>query len=430
MDVKDIENFYANRSVFITGASGFMGKVLVEKLLYGCPSLSRIYILLRPKKCVSISSRLDAMFRTPVFMHISTAFCHVDITEMKEKVYDSDVIPDDIIRMTQWLDDDTIEIITPRLLGPHPNCYTYSKRLAETLVEKHYPKLPVSIVRPPIVVPAWKEPVPGWVDNLNGPMGLLVGGAKGVIRTMYCKGEYIAEVIPVDYAINAIIGFSWLTTTKKDRQTKIPVLNITESKSIPVSWNEIMELGKKACYENPFEMMLWYPDGNIHSSWIVHMLCVIFFHWLPAILIDMLMIIFRQKTFMVRVQRRITEGLNVLQYFTTKQWIFHSETLKDLKTSLTEHDKKMFPLTTDGFDITSYFRESVLGARHFLMKEDPKSLPRQRKILKVLYVLHKFVSLAFYVFIMYTIISFMERLRHVLSARNFKLSVKPFGSTS
>lgn len=55
------------------------------------------------------------------------------------------------------------------------------------------------------MTPAWAEPVEGWVDSLNGPVGIMVGAGKGVIRTMHCNGEYKAEVIPVDYAINGLI---------------------------------------------------------------------------------------------------------------------------------------------------------------------------------------------------------------------------------
>lgn len=52
------------------------------------------------------------------------------------------------------------------------------------------------------------EPIPGWVDNLNGPVGLLIAAGKGVVRSMYCNGEYHAELIPVDLAINALIGIA------------------------------------------------------------------------------------------------------------------------------------------------------------------------------------------------------------------------------
>lgn len=62
-----------------------------------------------------------------------------------------------------------------------------------------------------------KEPVAGWVDNLNGPIGLLVGGGKGVIRSMHCKAELLAQIIPVDYAINGIIVTTWKVGTTKEK---------------------------------------------------------------------------------------------------------------------------------------------------------------------------------------------------------------------
>jgi fatty acyl-CoA reductase len=67
------------------------------------------------------------------------------------------------------------------------------------------------------VTPTFREPMPGWVDNLNGPIGLLVGGGKGVIRSMLCKGEYQAEVVPVDIAINGLITIAWRTGTAANK---------------------------------------------------------------------------------------------------------------------------------------------------------------------------------------------------------------------
>lgn len=68
-----------------------------------------------------------------------------------------------------------------------------------------------------LVAPAWEEPLPGWVDSLNGPIGILVGGAKGVIRTMLCDGQFRAEAIPVDLAINGLIGIAWKVGTMKEK---------------------------------------------------------------------------------------------------------------------------------------------------------------------------------------------------------------------
>jgi len=35
------------------------------------------------------------------------------------------------------------------------------------------------------VVSTWTEPFPGWIDDFNGPAGLLVGGGKGLVRTAF-----------------------------------------------------------------------------------------------------------------------------------------------------------------------------------------------------------------------------------------------------
>lgn len=68
------------------------------------------------------------------------------------------------------------------------------------------------------VTPAIKEPLPGWVDNLNGPTGILAAGGKGVLRSVLCNGEYTAEAVPVDYAINAVIAIAWKTATTKQKR--------------------------------------------------------------------------------------------------------------------------------------------------------------------------------------------------------------------
>ncbi|CAH0714672.1 unnamed protein product, partial [Brenthis ino] len=45
-----ISEYYGGKSIFITGATGFLGKILIEKLLYSCPDVGNIYILIREKK--------------------------------------------------------------------------------------------------------------------------------------------------------------------------------------------------------------------------------------------------------------------------------------------------------------------------------------------------------------------------------------------
>ncbi|RZB39608.1 NAD binding 4, Epimerase, and/or 3Beta HSD domain containing protein, partial [Asbolus verrucosus] len=57
-----IADFHKGKNIFVTGATGFVGKLLVEKLLRACPNINTIYILIRPKKGEDEDSRLKKLY--------------------------------------------------------------------------------------------------------------------------------------------------------------------------------------------------------------------------------------------------------------------------------------------------------------------------------------------------------------------------------
>lgn len=61
-----VAQYYAGKSVLITGATGFMGKVLVEKLLRCCPEVKTLYLLVRPKAGQSMQQRVSDMMTCKV----------------------------------------------------------------------------------------------------------------------------------------------------------------------------------------------------------------------------------------------------------------------------------------------------------------------------------------------------------------------------
>ncbi|XP_059056959.1 putative fatty acyl-CoA reductase CG5065 [Achroia grisella] len=494
----EVNEWYRGRKVLITGASGLMGKVLIEKLLYSVPDIGCIYGLIRSKRGKSPESRIEDMWKLPLFsrirdekphvmkklipvsgdilydnlgieekslnelysevsvifhfaaslrleaplkegldmntkgtlrvievaknmknlaafVHLSTAFCYPDYHRLAEKVHDPPADPHEVLRAANWLTDKQMNLLTSSLYQKHPNSYTYSKRLAEALVRDSYPQLPATVVRPSIVTPSYREPLPGWVDNLNGPVGVMVGAGKGVIRSMHCYGQCHAEVIPVDSAINAIIVIAFRIGTMTERPLEIPVYNLTSGDDRNTTWKDILDIGKNTIRNYPFEGPLWYPNGNIRSNKFIHSLCVFFYHIVPAYFIDFLMFIFRQKRFMVRIQNRISVGLDVLQYFTTREWWFDTHNYKALAPSLNHVDTQLFPLDLTIIEDEPYIESCIIGGKLYCLKEKLENLPKARLQNNILYVLDQLVSVFFYLFLVSWMASYSGFLRDILS---------------
>jgi alcohol-forming fatty acyl-CoA reductase len=64
----DIQAFYSNKTILVTGTTGFVGKVVLEKILRTCPNFKRIYLMVRPKKSQSIIERMkEGIFNSQIF---------------------------------------------------------------------------------------------------------------------------------------------------------------------------------------------------------------------------------------------------------------------------------------------------------------------------------------------------------------------------
>lgn len=62
-----VRDWYSGKNIFITGASGFLGVSLLEKLIRTVPDIGYMYILLRPKKGKKIEERLEEIKKNSVF---------------------------------------------------------------------------------------------------------------------------------------------------------------------------------------------------------------------------------------------------------------------------------------------------------------------------------------------------------------------------
>ncbi|KAJ9599671.1 hypothetical protein L9F63_026480, partial [Diploptera punctata] len=267
--ITPIQEFYKGTNIFITGGTGFLGKLLIEKLLYSCPHINMIYMLVRNKKGKSVESRAQEIFQDQLFDRLRRKYPNFkekisiisgdcsqpglglsnrDRAEIIERAHivfnvaatvrfdekleiaiqtniqgtrDLMILCRDcrnikvVIHCVEALDGKILNNITPLLLGKWPNTYTYTKAIAEDAVRTYGKSLPVGIFRPSIVVSTKKEPTAGWIDNLYGPTGALVAVGIGMIRTLILNKNAVADLVPSDMTVNALISSAWDVYNRK-----------------------------------------------------------------------------------------------------------------------------------------------------------------------------------------------------------------------
>lgn len=138
------------------------------------------------------------------FVHVSTAYSNCQLRQIDERIYPMDV-PSDPLKAT----------VTKAMLDNRPNTYTYTKAMAENFASKYASRMNVVIVRPSIVMSAIKEPAQGWVDTINGPVGLSVLGALGILQKIKVNSEVVFDLIPVDIVTNALVSIAWAATERR-----------------------------------------------------------------------------------------------------------------------------------------------------------------------------------------------------------------------
>ncbi|CAH0712827.1 unnamed protein product, partial [Brenthis ino] len=489
-DVPSIPDYYKGKTIFITGGSGFMGKVLVEKLLYSCSDLDRIYLLLRSKKGVKPEDRLLELYKSRCFdrlrkekpdifenkvffisgdcseiglgisdedrtlllnrtqiifhvaasvrfddslkvaanlnlrgtcemielakhirnlevlVHVSTSYANTNRARIDEVIYPAFADWRDTLEICEKLDENTLRVLTPKYLGELPNTYVFTKQLAEHVMWEQKGKLPIIIMRPSIVISSVSEPVAGWVENLNGPVGMLIASGKGILRTLYTDPDLVSDYIPVDVAIKAFIAGAWIRGTKKFEPTDdIEVYNCSTSHIKTMTMGEVVEFGRNIVKEIPIEGMLWSAGGCLTTSRLEFNLRVFFLHLLPALLVDMLLWISGNKPMLVKLQRRIYSANLALHYYVTQQWTFTNTNILELRKKIKALDRNSFYYEMEKINQEDYFRNACIGGKKYILKEKMENLPKAKAHMKRMQLLDFVVRNAFLGYLFWFVIN-------------------------
>ncbi|XP_025157999.1 fatty acyl-CoA reductase 1-like [Harpegnathos saltator] len=402
-----IPAFYSGKSVFITGATGFLGKSLIEKLLRSCPDIKEIFLLMRPKKDVNIEERLRKLLTNPLFhtLRREQPHCFDKLIPVKgdiaiENLDLSDTDRNMLIQKTSVIFHIAANVrfdITLRMsvlqnvkatrdiciLGEH-----MKNLVALVYVSTVYSQLDKHVIDE-IVYPAevdWKKMIQV-VETLDEQL-LEVFKSKytGCMPNSYVFSKKLAEQVIVDYSESlpcVILRPSIVVATLSE-----PVKGWMDNFNGPVAL--FIGVGKGL-------LKLIYADKNIQNNFVpvdTFSKSAIVASWKCGV----------RKTLMA-LQRKIFINNCILAHFTLNNWDIRNESAISLSDEIL-NDQQEFEYGTvlsEGVNVITYFEDCIIGAKTHLLNERMDHLDKAKSQFNRMYWIDIIVKASFVIFFIWII---------------------------
>ncbi|KAG5667599.1 hypothetical protein PVAND_015575 [Polypedilum vanderplanki] len=470
-----ILEFYSGKCVFITGGTGFIGKMIVEKLLRSCPEVDTIYLLARAKKNKTASERVQEITDSPLFdviraknaealkkisliegdiskenlgmsesdqklfcekiniiihsaatlnlqepikvavatnlqsvkelmnlarkvkkldsfVHVSTAYTNWFEKDVKEIFYKPNYDPNKVIEMCKTLSNEEVEKMIPTL-GKHKNTYTFSKSLAEYLMSQEGIDLPLTIVRPSMVISSLNEPFPGWIDNWAGPSPFVFMTAKGLFRHPHMRRDVKLDVIPADLTVNMVLAAGWKVGTDPNARNSVPeIYNCTTSSNNPILCKDLfqgfVDIGKKY----PYSDTIWYPKMKFYHSALASQFFSFAYQKIPAYFVDFVMKLSGKKPKLIKTLNFSYNNYNNIKWVPTNNLVFYSENPQKILNAMNPKDLQVFDFDVRKINWQKYIEIYHFGLRKHLANEKSENWPALRKKVQRLKYIHYIVT--------------------------------------
>ncbi|RLO01182.1 hypothetical protein DYB28_007283, partial [Aphanomyces astaci] len=200
-----------------------------------------------------------------------------------------------------------IEKLHLNLIGTYPNTYTLTKSMAEHMLAKHRAHVPLVLLRPTIVGASWKEPIPGWVDQLAAAGAIFLAGGMGLLTILPGDPRSIADIVPVDFVVNAILLSAFAKAKEPTGAAPLIVHSGTsDPREQPLRWRvPIGTVFLRYTLPSSAYSTIANASGNVH-----HM---------------------NQASRLWKLTWRARQLVEIFKPFTENQWVFSADGLQTLR---------------------------------------------------------------------------------------------------
>ncbi|KAK4878118.1 hypothetical protein RN001_010624 [Aquatica leii] len=448
-----IPTFFAGKTVFVTGGTGFLGKVLIEKLLRSCYDLKKIYVLVREKKGKSCEKRLEEFFGSALYDRLKLergealkklcmvsgdcelenlglrkedctllvneveVIFHVAATvrfdeKLQKATYINVRATQDLLALSRQMQKlkSFVHVSTAFSFCPQPViderfykvplCASDLLTIVDNATEEHLDKITSIICKPwPNTYSFTKAIAEDVVRREAKDLPIAIVRPSVVIASIKepVRGWIDNIYGPTGIFLGMSVGMVRTCVVQENYFADQVPVDYVVNNLIAAAWSlgKSLRLSQRYASEFPSVHMKWHIFFKHVSDMYTFSILHFFLHLVPAYIGDLILSIFGNKPILVKMYNKFEKNVALVSYFTLRQWIFKNNNNKRLFGMLSEQDKKNFSFNVKEIDWNSYAGSYVKGARTFLLKDALDTLPQARKKALRLKIIHYFVVAIF-----------------------------------
>jgi nucleoside-diphosphate-sugar epimerase len=237
----------------------------------------------------------------------------------------------------------------------HPNTYTFTKCLAETLLAERREDVPLTLLRPSVVSACRRRPFPGWIDSHAAYAAFISLLGAGHLKVARVNPTAVLDVVPCDDVADRIISCTFEPELQQPFVIRHAVAGIENSGEMPrLAYTHERHFN---AYPQEKEVRWAYVGENLAAfrfHEIVH-------HHMPISAARVATKLTGQKRANVKLER-LAKGLGYLD----EAFHYFCHHTFDFRTA--------FPPLED-FNLDSYLQSVSDGISEHLLKRNPTQAP-------------------------------------------------------
>jgi hypothetical protein len=323
-----------------------------------------------------------------VHCHVSTAYVNSNLRQqlhIQEELYPLDFDPEEAVESITKASATELDRLHVNLIGTYPNTYALTKSMAEHLITKRSINIPLVIYRPTIIGAAWKEPVPGWIDQIAGAGAIFLACGMGVLTMLPGDPRNIADIVPVDFCVNSLLISCYtqlMKTTMTNGMPKPLIVHCgtSDPRQNPLKWRIPLRIIPEYWQKNPPKRQLFPAKFQMYPTHQQFQMAWFFSYAMPSSVYSTVANRIGQTKHVKNAARlwqltwRARNLVEIFKPFTENQWIFVTNTINNVllaqSVSFSSSSSLWWSLDTKEIAWERYLFNFCVGLKKYILQEE------------------------------------------------------------